>query len=168
MTVPPPLGGAPDGAAAARAHRILAFALLSAPLYILVALVFAAPPAEEDLPTWVAAAAIALVAAGWLLAQTIGYRVAPLTSTDGPAVAVQRFQQSALLRFVLTEVPIIIGIASVFVLPYGIWSFVVALVVGLPAMALHVWPSRRVVDKVATALESGGVPSALRETFGHR
>jgi len=159
-------GGPSDGPA--RAHRILAFALLSAPVYILVAVWFAAPPAEEDLPTWLVAATIALVVLGWLLAQTTGYRAAPLAFGDDPALALQQYQSLALLRFVVTEAPVVAGAAAAFALPYGPWPYVVALVVGLPSMVLQVWPSRRVVDKVAKRLESGGVPSGLREAFGHR
>lgn len=164
MTNPTPA----TGAAFARAQRTLALALVSAPVYILVALWFAAPEAEEDLPTWVAGVAIAAVVLGWLLVQSVGYRVAPLAFGDAPAVAAGRYQQSMLIRFVLIEVPIILGIAATFVLPYGVWTYVVVLVVGLPSMFFHVWPSRRVVDKIATRLESGGVPSGLREAFGHR
>lgn len=157
-----------DGASFARTHRILAIALLSAPLYVLVALWFAAPPADEDLPTWVAGLAIVAVVLGWLLAHAVGYRVAPLALGDDGSVATGRYQQSMLVRFVLTEAPVILGVAATFVLPYGVWTYVVVLVIGLPSMFLHVWPSRRVVDKVATRLEAGGVPSGLREAFGHR
>jgi hypothetical protein len=163
-----PASASGGGDGPARAHRILAFALLSAPVYILVAVWFAAPPAEEDLPTWVAAGAIALVALGWLLAQTVGFRAAPLAFGDDRALALQRYQSLALLRFVVTEVPVIAGVAAAFALPYGPWPYVVVLVVGLPSMVLQVWPSRRVVDRVATRLESSGVPSGLREAFGHR
>ena len=74
MTDPTPA----DGASFARANRILALALVSAPVYILVALWFAAPEAEEDLPTWLAGVAIAAVVLGCLLVQSVGYRVAPL------------------------------------------------------------------------------------------
>lgn len=155
-------------ASPAKAVRTLAFALVSAPVYILVALWFAAPEAEEDLPPWVAAAAIGAVVLAWVLAQAAGYRVAPLAPGDDRTVALGRYQQSTLVRFVLTEVPIIVGIAATFVLPYGVWTYVAILVVGLPSMFLHVWPTRRTVDKVATRLESGGVPSGLREAFGHR
>ncbi|MEG9226929.1 hypothetical protein [Aeromicrobium sp. Sec7.5] len=157
-----------SGSSFARANRILALALVSAPVYILIALWFAAPEAEEDLAPWVAGAAIGAVVLAWLLAQSIGYRVTPLAFGDSPAVATGRYQQSMLVRFVLTEAPIILGIAATFVLPYGVWTYVVVLVVGLPSMVFHVWPSRRVVDKIATRLESGGVPSGLREAFGHR
>ncbi|MCK5891378.1 MAG: hypothetical protein P1U38_06860 [Aeromicrobium sp.] len=152
----------------ARQFRVLALALVTAPLVVLLAVAFAVTPAEEDLPVAVAAAAIAVVAAGWVLAQVRGYRVAPLAPGEDRATALARFRESMVLRFVLTEAPIILGLAAAFVLPYGIWTYAAVLVVGLPSMLLHVWPSRRVVDRVATRLESGGVPSGLRETFGHR
>ncbi len=164
MTDPTPA----DPGAQARAFRVLAFALVSAPVYMLVAVWFAAPESEEDLPTLVAAAFIGLTVLGWLAAELLGYRVAPLTSGEGTTVAVQRFQQSMLLRFVLTEAPVILGIASAFVLPYGPWPAVVAVVVGLPALAFHVVPTGRAISKVTTRLESGGVPSGLREAFGQR
>ena len=164
MTDPTPGDGTPF----ARAHRTLAIALLSAPLYILVALWFAAPPADEDLPTWFAGLAIVAVLLGWLLAHTVGYRVAPLVLGDDVSVATGRYQQSMLVRFVLTEVPVILGVAATFVLPYGVWTYVVVLVIGLPSMFFHVWPTRRAVNKVASRLEAGGVPSGLREVFGHR
>ncbi|GAA1735504.1 hypothetical protein [Aeromicrobium alkaliterrae] len=164
MTVP----SSPGGTAVARTARTLAFALVSAPLYVLVAVWFAAPEAEEDLPVLLVAATIGVVVVGWGLAQTLGYRTAPLAFGEDQTVALQRFQTLMLLRFVLTEAPVMLGIAAAFALPYGPWPAVVAVVVGLPALAFHVWPSRRVVDKVATRLESGGVPSGLREAFGHR
>ena len=164
MTDPTP----PSGVASAKALRTLAFALVTAPVYVLVAVWFSAPEAEKDLPTVVAAATIAIVLSGWLLAETIGYRTAPLDFGDDARVAMQRYQTSMILRFVLTEAPVILGIAAAFALPYGPWPAVVAVLVGLPSMAFHVWPTRRAVSRFAARLEAAGAPSGLREAFGHR
>ena len=152
----------------ARQFRVLALTLMTAPVVILLAVSFAITPAEEALPGWVAAVVIAAVAAGWVVAQVVGYRVAPLAPGEDRTIAVARFRETMVLRFVMTEAPVILGLAAAFVLPYGVWTYAAVVVVGLPSMFFHVWPSRRVVDKIATRLESGGVPSRLRETFGHR
>lgn len=152
----------------ARQFRALALALVTAPVVVLLAVSFAITPADEDLPPAVAAVAVAAVVVGWVLAQVLGYRVAPLAPGEDRATAVARFRETMILRFVLTEAPIILGLAAAFVLPYGVWTYVAVVVVGLPSMVFHVWPSRRVVDKVATRLEADGVPSGLREAFGHR
>ena len=156
------------GPVAGQSVRVLAFALISAPLFILLALWFAVEPATEDLPPIAVAAIIAVVVSAGLMATVIGYRTQPLAFGDDPSVAMARFQQLLILRFAVTEAPIIAAIAASFVLPYGIWTYGVALLVGLPSLAFHVWPSRRVVNRVATQLEASGAPSGLREAFGHR
>ncbi len=152
----------------ARSFRILAVTLTTAPVVILLAVSFAITPADEALPLWVAALAIAAVAVGWVVAQVVGYRVGPLAPGEDRSTALDRFRETMVLRFVTTEAPVILGLAAAFVLPYGVWTYAAVVVVGLPSMFFHVWPSRRVVDKIAARLESGGVPSGLREAFGHR
>ncbi len=166
MTYPDPTSQ--GSTAAAQSIRVLALAVLGAPVLMAIVVWFAVVPASEDLPVWVVAAEIAVVVTGWLTAQTVGFRTEPLTSSDGPDVALERFRTGMMLRFAVTEAPIILAMALTFMLPYGAWPFLAALVLGLPLMVHQVWPSRRVVTKVASQLESGGTQSGLLDTFSMR
>ncbi|MFT4189469.1 MAG: hypothetical protein QM621_12915 [Aeromicrobium sp.] len=163
-----PPSGPSSPVPAALAYRVTATAFAVAPVLVLVAVAFAAPPATESLPLWLTAAIIATVLASGVLAELIGYQIEPLASLDQTQVGLARLQQAAVLRFALVEATIIIAMVLAFVLPYGWWPALVGVVVGLPTLAFHVWPSRRMVGKTADRLESRGMPSGVREAFGHR
>ncbi|MFT4299742.1 MAG: hypothetical protein QM597_08930 [Aeromicrobium sp.] len=152
----------------AQVYRIFASTLIGAPVVLTVVVVLSVTASTESLPVGVTAAIIAAVLLGGFAAQTFGYRLAPLTALGQEAVANQRFQQSATLRFALTEAPFIAVVALTYVLPYGWAPTLVAAVIAVPGLFFHLWPTRRVVGRSAERLESGGIPSGLRETFGHR
>ncbi|MEH3032763.1 MAG: hypothetical protein PGN07_01670 [Aeromicrobium erythreum] len=155
---------------AARSLRTLAMALVSAPVVVLVAVVAALPTDWDRVPgLTLLGPVVAFVLVGLVAAETIGYRAEPLAADDPDPqrTALARFQQLMMLRLVCTEVPIIVAVAVSFAFDEGAWPLLVAVVVGLPALVLEVWPSRRAVRKVADALESTGTASGLPTAFGH-
>lgn len=162
---PRPLG---QPAAQVQVLRVLALTFTTFPLLLGAVVWFTVPAATEDLPVWIVAVVIALVVVGWVSAQTVGFQAEPLTQGDGPTAALDQFRTALFLRFALTEMPIIVGMALTFVFPHGPWTFAVALLLGLPALVHQTWPSRRVVTRYAARLESRGVPSGLLDAFGMR
>ena len=70
-------------------------------------------------------------------------------------------------RFVISEAVAIISLAGAFVLDGGFFVLLGGVAVSLTLMVLHVWPSARVIDKVASPLEADGARIGLRESFGH-
>lgn len=150
--------------------RRLALVLALSPLLICGAVAFTIPTeGAEPVPPWLTGAIVAAVVLGFALAETLGSRVSPLTadeSSDAAALSIARYRTSMMLRFVLTEWPIIATIAVCFVLDHGPWPLVLAVAVGVPVLAYEIWPSGRNVRRVADRLEAGGVRSGLRETFG--
>ncbi|WP_370208343.1 hypothetical protein [Aeromicrobium sp.] len=152
-----------------RTVRVLALALCTSPVVMLVAVLVVLPPSEGELSLPVALGVLALVAAAFALAQVVGYRAAPLPPGLGEAEARRRsvaaYQTLMMLRFVVTEVPVILGIALAFSLDQGPWPFVLAVVAGVPSMLFHVLVRRSSVDRVRAGLESGGARSSLDEAL---
>lgn len=154
----------------AQASRILAIAISTAPVVMLVAVLLVVPPdgTEPSLP--VLLGALAAVAVGFFLAQSVGYRapaLAPgLSEAEARRTSLAVFQSRQLLRAAFTEIPIIAALALTFALDEGPWPMVVATVAGVPAMLFHLLPTRRVVDRVRLGLESGGARSYLPEALG--
>ncbi len=152
----------------ARTLRVLGWTLCASPAIILLAIVFVLPP-EDALSLPVAGVVLALVAAGFVLAQVVGYTVAPLppglAEDEARRRSVEAYQQRMILRFVLTEAPIIVSLALAFVVTQGPWPFALAVLVGLPSMAYHVLVSERAVVRVQAGLEAGGVRSYLPEAL---
>ncbi|GAA1926579.1 hypothetical protein GCM10009737_30550 [Nocardioides lentus] len=150
----------------------LAGALVGAPVVIAVALSFVLLPREGA--TWgpwpLVVAALAV--GGVVLAELLGYRTPPLTpGTDaGTArtVSAQRWQTAAMLRFVLTEAPLLLTIALAFVVetPEPFWLVAGAAAVAVAGLLLHVWPWSRPVNRFAEALERDGARTTLREDLG--
>jgi hypothetical protein len=78
-----------------------------------------------------------------------------------------RWQSSMVQRFALAESIAIVSVALCFVVPEG--GYVLLLLgcaTSLVLMAVHVFPWKRPVGKVADALERDGARSGLREVFG--
>ncbi len=162
----------PDPHAAARAVRTLALAVVSAPALILVALLLVLPTSFDDAPsTPVALGLVGLVLLGVLAAEVLGFRAAPLSATEhadhdaARSAAFGRYQALMFVRVALTELPVLAGVALSFALEAGAWPALVTIVLGVPAMAFEVWPSRRNVGRVAARLEAGGVRSGLDDAF---
>lgn len=152
-----------------RSLRVLALTLGTSPLIVLVAILFVLPPDQGELSVLGAAAALGAVVLGFLAAQTIGYRVAALEPGLDEAAArrasVQAFQTTMILRFVLTEAPLIAALALSFVLDEGPWPFVLAVVVGVPSMLFHVLVRPRTIERVRAGLEARGARSYVAEAL---
>ncbi|WP_110183035.1 hypothetical protein [Nocardioides solisilvae] len=172
MTQPAPT------ASYAQTYRILTGSLLGAPVLIGLVLLFVGgtDPGEEG--SWLTAtpdplfAGVLVVggAALFALLPVMGYRLQPLEPGTEPEAARRaaqgRFQAASMLRFALAEAPVLVGIALAFV--DGTYLlFLLGAVIGLALMVLHVWPSRRVVERSAEPLEARGVDSGLRAEFGY-
>ena len=160
----------------ARTVRTLAGALMGALLMILVVvtMVLSSTDGAFDFnPVPLGIQVVAGLGAHFLLEQ-IGYRVPALDLSDSaPSDATSSgrartsWQSAMLLRFAVCESIAILSIAAAFILEGGFFILLGGVVVSLALMAVHVWPQRRSVDRVATALEAGGARSGLRETFGY-
>ena len=154
-----------------RTLRILAIALGIQPLVILAAVTPVMPFDVDDEPTVpVVVGLIAVVTAGFAIAEAVGFRTPtlPISADDHTPTSLERFQTLMLVRFSITEAPLIIGLATMFVLDEGLWPFLVTVTVGLPALWFETYPTRRNVDRLASRLEASGARSGLREAFGHR
>jgi hypothetical protein len=152
-----------------RSLRVLGLVLGTQPLVVLVAVLVVLPPDSGELTLPVAAAVLALVAAGFVVAQTVGYRAAALPpgldEADARHRSLAAYQQAMILRFVVTEVPVIVSLALAFSIDQGPWPFVLAVVAGVPSILFHVLVRRSGVDRVRSALESGGARSHLDEAL---
>lgn len=160
----------------AQSVRILAFALITAPLFLVVALFFVLPTDWSNDPPvpWVLGL-VGTVGVGFVAAETFGFRAQPLSrveyaSTESGRVAdraaLLQYQSLMFVRFAVTEAPMMVGIAVSFILDYGLWPFLITLVLGLPVMAYETFPTRRNVNRVAERLEADGVRTNLRATLG--
>lgn len=160
----------------AQTLRILTASLLGAPVIIGLVLAFVGSSDSDE--NWLTAtpdpvfAGILLVAgvALFALVPAIGYKLEPIAPGTGPEdarrVAQGRFQAATILRFAVAEAPVLIGIVLAF-LDGSYLLYVIGAVVGLALMFLHVWPSRKVVERSAELLEAKGVDSGLRAEFGY-
>ncbi len=160
----------PDSRAASL--RMLAIALGTAPLAVVAAMVFVLPTAwDDEPPVAVVLGLVALVGLAFATAELVGFAAPALTPQqsaveDAQAASVAHFQTMMFLRFALTEMPILVGLAVSFVLDHGLWPLLVTVVVGLPVLWFEVWPGRRNATRLARSLESGGVRSWLPEALG--
>lgn len=151
-----------------RSLRLLGIVLCSSPPVVLLATVFVLPPGQA-LSLTTAGIVLALVLAGFVTAHVVGYTVAPLPpgldEDEARRRSVAAFQQRMLLRFVVTEAPVIASLALAFVVTQGPWPFALAVIAGLPSMAYHVLVTDRTVQRVQAGLEAGGVRSYLPEAL---
>ncbi|WP_104105467.1 MULTISPECIES: hypothetical protein [Nocardioides] len=161
----------------AQTHRILASALISAPVLIAVVLAFIGSADTETDESWTTASpdvvwvGLLLVVGAALLAlvPTVGYRMDPLgkgMEAEANAVARGRYQSATFVRFAMAEVPVLLGIVLAF-MDGSYLLYLLGAAIGLGLMGLHVWPSRRVVEKSSEVLEADGVQSGLRADFGY-
>lgn len=161
--------------AAARTVRTLVLAFAGTLVMLTVVSTILLPLDEADAPPPLALAAFLLAPLlALLVIEAIGYRAAPLDagSADGglervQTQAVARFMPGQMLRLALAEAPLLALLALSFVLPYGPWPLLVALVPGIAVLLFVAWPTRRNVQRVADALEAEGTRSYLPEAFGH-
>lgn len=166
------------GASFAQTLRILTASLLGAPVLIGLVLAFVGESGSQTDESWLTAtpdplfagALLVVGAALFALIPSVGYKLEPLASGTEPhdarRLAQGRFQAATILRFALAEAPVLIGIVLAF-LDTSYLFYVLGAVIGLTLMFLHVWPSRKVVERSAELLEANGVDSGLRSEFGY-
>ncbi len=154
----------------ARAVRTLARTFLTLPLVLLVPVLLALPLDDaREPPLALTLGVLALVGAGFAAAHVVGYRapaIEPGTSAEQAGrESLQRFQTMLVLRFAMTEAPLLVALALSFALDHGPWPYLVAVVPGALSLAFHTWPGRRTVGRTRAALESRGARSYLDEAL---
>lgn len=160
-----------------RTFRVLAASLMAAPVVIGIALsfmVYSHPHVDRSghlvhphTPgVWMYGTIVALgvIVAG--LAQTFGYRIPALQpgldSAEARASGLRLYQTSAIRRFALSELVVIVAIVLLFVgRSNTILPYVVAAAITELLMAYHVWPSERLIDRVQQRLDRDGGRSDL-------
>ncbi len=91
------------------------------------------------------------------------------TSTEeARAKGMKAFQSLLVGRLALAESVGVVGILLAFVAgpQRSVLVYAVGAAISLLLLALHVWPSHSLVDKVATSLERDGAGTGLREMLG--
>jgi hypothetical protein len=157
----------------AQTYRILVGALMCAPVIIGLVLAFVGSTGDDDWLTGVpdvlfAGLLLVIGAVLFALLPALGYRMEPLGKDAGPRdhrTAQTRFQSASILRFAFAELPVMLGIALAFI-DGSFLLYVIGAVIGLGLMALHVLPTRQVIERSAEVLEVNGVESGLRAEFG--
>lgn len=152
--------------------KVLAGALMAAPVVIAVAIYFTimpGPTVSEGMAPGLAALIVAALAVAAHIGATVAEkRIEPLPIAT-PAEEVgnksfARLQTSTVLAFALCDVPLIAAIALTFIT--GSYSvFLVGFVLGEALLAYHVWPSRSRLMRVEERLDASGVRSRLTERF---
>jgi hypothetical protein len=154
-----------------RTLRIMVGALLAAPLVIVVAMWFVLGDTLTDPTPWpFVIAVVALGLVGELVLRTFGYRtvVLPrgLSAADTMARSRLSYQAALFRRMSVAELPLLIALALSFVTYGGFYLVLFGAAMTLNLLVVHVWPSRRSVDRTAASLELGGADSRLREALG--
>lgn len=158
-----------------QAFKVLIFALMGAPFFILLALFFVLGTGSYDSGAFSTPAALLIVGflgLGAHVAAGLTYgKLQPLEpglDEDTRARVVgERFQSSTFLRFALCEMPIIVSVALAFMASGP--TFVVALggvVLGEILLFRHVMPNSWNLTKAQERLDSKGGRSGLLESFG--
>ena len=160
--------------------RIMALALVGSVVFFALALWFvvAAPTGSVGTddgglaspPAWSIVAVLGAGVACLLLIPAVGYRARPVPPGTPPEQAAQDavgvFRAGLMLRFVLAEVPVLVGMALAFVVEQG--GYVVFLLGAVCTVLLavrHVWTGDRQVARVQERLESAGARVPLREAL---
>lgn len=153
-----------------RVIRTMTASVLVMPLALAVA-VFLAVPWGDYPPPFLPLILGAVAVGGVLVAETAGYAAPSLPpGTDRRSAAdraLAAYRGRWLVRAMSTELVVLVGLLLAFMLGSR-WPYVVALVLGLPIMAIELWPSRRVVDRIAARLELAGTPSFLDDALHGR
>lgn len=172
---PHPAATGPSGFA--MSTRTLAGTLMGSLVILGFALYFVLAGTGEGLalpePVWLPAAQLALAAVLHGTITAVGYQVQPLrpglSAEAAFAQARQRYQATMMVRFALGESLALASIAGAFVISEGGYVlYLVGALLSLVLLWVHVWPSQRLVSRVADLLERDGVRSGLREAFGIR
>lgn len=170
MTTPSP--GTAGPAPLLMALRILVGSLMSGLVFITIALWFVLESTEGTFDVTLGVlvpVVLGVLSHGASLA--LGYR-APAIAPGTPREQAEEtsrtaFQAATILRFALSEVVAIVGIAAAFVLPSGgFTTYLVGALVSLGLIWWHCWPDERVFTTMQRVLERDGGTSYLREAYG--
>ncbi|RLV56997.1 hypothetical protein D9V41_04355 [Aeromicrobium phragmitis] len=163
MTVPP------TPASRAATLRTLIMALISAPLFILVAIVFVLGGlADATLPPlWMIVGLLLLVAGAFGIARTMEGQLTPVPlGTDreqAMSQSFQAFQANLFLRLAILEAPLFIGIVVSFVVDHGPWPALIAGVPTLLALAVALWPTPSAISRAEQRFDRAGGRSYFSE-----
>lgn len=167
MTSPAP---APPGPSPLTSLRITMGTLLVSPVVLTLMLTFVLWPDREPLPPWSILAVFVLTAAGFLLAQLTGYPKRPVagkTPEERGRASVERFRSELILRFALTEAPVVMSIILSFIVRNPIPLYAGASL-SIVSMAWHTWPGERTIAEAQERYSADGQPAYLREALeGH-
>jgi hypothetical protein len=148
--------------------RMLVGAVVGALFLMAVALMFVlgfGAPA-----VWAVVVLLAVGAGMYVLLETVGYRVAPVSPSLAPEAAretaVNAFRSSLMVRLSLAESVAVVGIVLAFVGGHTVLLYDLGAAISVLLLAVHVWPSLRTVDKVVGRLEADGARTGLREVLG--
>lgn len=155
-----------DPSTALSTLRVTAGALVTTPLFILLAVSFVLPRDDGTAPMW-AFGAVAMVAlAATSVVTTVGYRtaaIAPGTPEDqARATSLAALTSTTLLRCALTEAIAILGLALAFVVPQG--GLVLCIAAAATSVVLSIlfsFPSDRIVGRIRESLEREGGRSGI-------
>lgn len=121
---------------------------------------------------WVVVMLLALGAAVHVLITATGYRTSPIPRKTGPDEARTRglavFRSLLMLRLALAESVAFMALVVSFLAgaDRSVLIYAVGAAVSLLLLAVHVWPSRAVVDRIAAGLERDGARTGLHELLG--
>ncbi len=104
-----------------------------------------------------------------VLIENVGYR-APAIPLDLEATAARNrasavFSRTLMMRLAIAESVALFGLVFAFV-GRTVLAYDLGAAVSVLLLALHVWPSRRSVDRVVANLEKDGAQSGLSELLG--
>jgi 4-hydroxybenzoate polyprenyltransferase len=152
--------------------RVLVGALLTAPVFIVLAMAFVLAPTEGALDaTPLLAVPLVVGAAAFAVCETVGYRtpaLAPGTPRDqAQSQSAIAYRTGTTLRFALCEAVLFICVALGFVVTTGGYLLVVlGAVVAMALVWFECWPRERPVARTQASLERDGAASYLREALG--
>ena len=156
-----------------RQVQTLVGAVMGSLVIIAVVLSVAFPEGErfEAPPLWLVGAQVAAAVVVHLLAESLGYRAAPLhVETDevtARTTSGQVFTSRTIVRMALCESIALASVAVAFLVDSGGYAGVLTgAAVSLALLAVHAWPHAGPVDRTAASLERDGARSYLREQLG--
>ena len=124
------------------------------------------PKPTGSTPLWPFVVILVLGAIVAVAIAVVGYRTPAQSSSYDEAASPSRsiavFQQLMFLRFALAESVAIVSIALAFAItPPTFTIYLLGAAISFVLMLVHVWPSRRLVDKVQSVLDRDGGRSDL-------
>lgn len=151
------------------ALRTLLMSLLTAPVFIVVAVFFVVGGvADHELPPlWLTLGLLAVVAAAVGLARFLTDQLPAIAiGTDrGEAMtrALGAFRANIMVRFAVLEAPVLLGVLASFLVDHGAWPLLIAGVPSILAMFALLWPSEASFERAERRLDRVGGRSYLRE-----